>query len=564
MSLKNILPIILILCLALFLRLYNLDKVPPSLFGDEIDVGYQAYSLLETGKDLRGHQLPFYLQSLYEYRAPLYIYSTVPFIKIFGLNEWGVRLPAVFWGVLSIFGVYLVTKNLFSKRIGELASFLLAISPWHLQYSRGSFEVTMLLTFLVFGFYFFLRSLKTKYFLLFSTVIFGLTFYIYSTATVFTSLFGILLLLIYRKDLLNNKKYLYSSIIALIIVLIPFIQSVYLGGARSRFEGVSIFQESVLLDKLNIARKSQNFTKTDGTIDASNPTFEKIFYNRPLIYLQVFSLNYLRALSPDFLFTMGDPNFRQSIHEMGNLYYFEIPLLLLGLLFLLTKVEVKKRFLVLGWLLLAPIPSALTSDGGFHATRLFAMLLPLSVVSSLGVNYLISNFNKRSFKVLVGILLVLAVFNVTFYLHRYYVNYPIESWRWWQTGFKESMLYMKSVEGNYNKIFFNETYEPSVERFLFWWQYPPSEFHKVNLEKQDNIVPGFNGLTIGNRYYFGNVGQDIGVINFVKPGELYLVSQEQEVAGDWDLEKSPPNNITVLKTVRNPQAVPIFYVITGK
>src|SRR5687768_13054969 len=102
----------LIFVLAIFLRVYRLDNVPPALFGDEIDVGYQAYSLWETGRDLTGRLMPFYIRSLSEFRTPLYIYSAVPFVGIFGLNEWGVRLPAVFWGLVSIAGIFLLARKL--------------------------------------------------------------------------------------------------------------------------------------------------------------------------------------------------------------------------------------------------------------------------------------------------------------------------------------------------------------------------------------------------------------------------------------------------------------------
>ena len=147
---KKILPLITILLLATLLRTYQLNKVPVALFGDEIDVGYQAYSLLNTGKDISGRFLPTYIKSIAEYRAPLFIYSAVPFVGLFGLNEWGVRLPAAFWGILSVLGIYLIGSNLFGKKVGLISAALLTLSPWHLQYSRAAFEVTLLLFLLIY------------------------------------------------------------------------------------------------------------------------------------------------------------------------------------------------------------------------------------------------------------------------------------------------------------------------------------------------------------------------------------------------------------------------------
>src|SRR3989344_7442434 len=128
--------LIFILLLALVLRVFRLDDTPISLFGDEIDVGLQAYSILETGKDYFGNSFPLMFKSFEEVRLPLFIYSAVPMVGIFGLNEWGVRLTGVFWGMLGILGAYLLIKKLYGLKVALISSFILAITPWHLQFSR--------------------------------------------------------------------------------------------------------------------------------------------------------------------------------------------------------------------------------------------------------------------------------------------------------------------------------------------------------------------------------------------------------------------------------------------
>ena len=92
--------LILILILAIFLRFFRLDYL--ELFGDEIDAGYQSYSLMETGRDYKGHFMPLYAQSFSEWRAPMMMYFMTPFIKVLGLNEWGIRSYSAFFGVVSI------------------------------------------------------------------------------------------------------------------------------------------------------------------------------------------------------------------------------------------------------------------------------------------------------------------------------------------------------------------------------------------------------------------------------------------------------------------------------
>lgn len=567
--LKKILPICLVILIAAFLRFYNLDKIPPALFGDEIDVGYQAYSILHTGKDIRGHFLPIYIQSIAEFRAPLYIYSTVPFVAVFGLNEWGVRLPAAFWGVLSVFGLYLLTKQLFNQRIALFAAFSIAISPWSLQYSRASFEVTLLISLLVFATYFFLLGDKRHRFWILSAFLFGLTFYTYSTATIFTPLLGLILVFLHRERLMADKKVAIISLLVLFVTLLPISWMIIRGEARQRFGLVSIFQDTVLLDKINIARKGETYFTPEGDIKTINPREEAFFHNKPTIFAQVFALNYFRAYSLDFLFADGDPNFRQSIHEMGMLYAFELPLVLLGAWFLLTRGEVKNKKIVFSWLLFAPIPAALTFDGGYHATRLFLMLPALAILDGLGILYLTTLWQKKFYKLPILLLAVVAVFNVIFYLHRYYVHYPIESWRWWQIGFKETMTFIGDNGSKYQTVVINNSYEPALERYLFYTKYDPALFQRQYSGDKisADIIPGIQGFTLNGSTYFGMLSDDTqkngGFEKVMKPGMLYLASARDEV-GLARLDPGSHQHFNVIKTIVNPLGDPIFYLLEGK
>ncbi len=575
----QILIILLILCLAVFLRVYKLENVPPSLFGDEVDVGYQAYSLLTTGKDLSGRFLPFYLRSLSEYRTPLYLYSDVPFIAIFGLNEIGVRASAAFWGVLSIIGLYLLTKKLFNWKIASFSALLMTLSPWHLQYSRAAFETTMLLTFIIFGTYLYILGLKRRYFLVPSAFIFGLSIYIYSTAVVFVPLWLLLLLAITYKgeyrEVFKDKIFLSLAALILILTAIPALWSTYTGVARERFTLVSIFQDSILLDKVNVARKGQEYFNLDGEFQRIDSTFERIFHNKPLIFSQIFFHNYSNAFSPNFLFSTGDPNFRQSIFEMGELYGIESLTILLGLWFLLTRQNFRNKqsfstnkLLVSGWLLLAPIPASLTDGGGLHATRLILMLPPLMILSGLGFFYLFDNFRKiKLAKFLSVLVVVILILEVSLYLHRYYVHYPIESWRWWHVGFKEALNFVDQNQEKYQTIVINNSYEPSLIRYLFYTKYSPFDFHQkfVTEQTQRNILPGIDGFGLGEKLIFGYLNKDAktngGITYFIQPKMLYVVSARDEL--DYDLRDNPPQNLKILKTIVNPLGQPIFYIVEG-
>lgn len=546
---KPILWLIIILALAIILRVYRLDSVPPSLFGDELDVGYQAYSLLKTGQDLSGNTWPILVQSLAEYRAPLFIYSDIPFIAVFGLNEWGVRLAAVFWGVVGISGIYLLVRKLLNERLALLSALFLAVSPWHIHYSRAGFEVTMLLAFLIFATYFFLKGLEKKYFLIFAVMLFALTPYIYSTAVVFTPLLLLIMIVIFSKEIKKNKSNFSLGLIVFLIILAPYVFQTITGMAGDRFSLISIFGSKDLQEKVTILQQREELPLG----------MERFFHNKFGVYMQNFSMNYLRAFSPEFLFLQGDPNFRHSIHEMGEMYFYEVILLLMGI-WVILKSNFRVKSFILGWLLIAPIPASLTYDGGFHATRDFLMLPPLMVLLGLGANFLWENLKEQKIRYLAWLLIILAVFNFTFFLHRYFIDYPYESSRAWHFGFKEVMQYADKNSSSFDKILINNTYEPSLIRFLFWSGYDPDKFHRnfKGDKQKGQVAEGFNGFSLEDKFYFGKMdGPFEEVIN---SNTLFVASALDDITNPDTLKDK---RVKLLETVYAPSGEIIFYLITG-
>ena len=555
---KSLVYLLIILVIASFLRVYQLDRVPPALFGDEVDVGYQAYSILKTGKDLYGNSWPILVHSLAEYRAPLFIYSAIPLVAGFGLNEWGVRLPAAIFGVFGVFGVFLLTRKLFNEKIGLLAAGFLTISPWHIHYSRASFEVTMLLAFMVFGTLFFIKGLERKYFLIVAAILFGLTPYIYSTAVVFTPLIIFIMIIIFITFIKKQWKFFLLAALVMGIILAPYGWQTTTGKSGERFSIISVFGSRDLMDKVQLAQQKEQLPAG----------FQRFFHNKGVEWGRQISMNYLRAFSPEFLFLTGDPNSRHSVHEMGQMYLFELILLGLGIFGVLwrlrDRVEKKNTLLIVGWLLIAPIPAALTYDGGFHATRDFIILPPLMILLAMGTNILWENSKVKTQKSKIWryvcvLLMILALINFTFYIHRYFVHYPEEQWRAWHFGFKEAMQYVKENESKYQSIFINNTYEPSLIRFLFWTKYDPDKFHKVfSLDQTNTLALGFEGFQLENKFYFGKFTGPFEQI--VEPLSLYVTSARDDIT---NLEILNDSRINLLKTIYAPTGEPIFYILTG-
>ena len=101
--------LVLIILLAFVLRFYKLSSYP-ALNADEAAIGYNAYSLIKTGRDEHGNPWPVHFQSFNDYKPGLYFYMVLPFVKVIGLNEWAVRIPGAALGVMTVFVSYLLAK----------------------------------------------------------------------------------------------------------------------------------------------------------------------------------------------------------------------------------------------------------------------------------------------------------------------------------------------------------------------------------------------------------------------------------------------------------------------
>src|SRR3989344_3676184 len=510
-----------ILAFSAGLRLYRLDSLPVELTGDEIDVGIQANSLYHTGRDYLGHPLPVFLQSFSEYRLPLLHYLTVPFTP-FGLNEWTVRLPLVILSLLSIMAIFVLGHHFGGSRLGLIAAFMTGISPWHIQFSRWSNDNLAIVLLASVGVALYLRR---RY--VFSMIAFALSFYSYSVAVVFIPL----LVLVLRP---SPRKLILPAILGLVL-LAPYVYGLSQQVASKRFSQISVFSDSTLRDDL-VLRRQQN-----------DSLITRLFRNRYIYYPQEILNNYLKSFSTEFLFFQGDPVLRHSVGSMGMLYMFETITIILG------AVVYRNKF-VLGWLLIAPLASAVTKDGGKHAGRLIVMLPPLLLLSAMGINYLFSK------KILFLAVSAFALFNFTFYLYRYYAEWTIDGWRFWQPGYKTAMTYLKSLDPVLSRVYFNNTYEFTLSRFLFWYTYDPAEFQRQYPLRDSTPTAGFDGFSIG-KYYFGTLKNKVAETGFrdlLQPGEAYLASVRDEVG------TGTVGGVNVDQIISSPTGLPLYYILTKK
>lgn len=540
--------IYLILGLALFLRVYQLDSLPISLFGDEIDAGYQAWSLATTFRDYRGHFLPTYIESLSEWRAPLLMYVIAPFIGFFGPSTFSVRLPSALLGVASIFLIYLISRRLFpeKKYLGEVAALVLALSPWHLHYTRNATEQALLFFLVLLGVYLYLKNISAKKYSAAFIIPFVFTFYTYSIANLFIPFLALILLVSFPPDWkkIREKNFILGTLIA-VVIFIPICYQILFGPASGRFKLINIVNDAKVVENV-ILDRSQPWVK--------NQQIDSIFQNKYLGYTTLFASNYLASFSPNFLFLRGDPNYRQSIARFGEVLLVWAPFLLLGFVALFKKENRRANLLLFLWLIVIPIPSALTIGGGDHASRLFLMNFPLAIIIALGV------VSTRRFILPLAILLTL---NFVSYWHQYSENYRYDSATYWQYGYEPLFNILKPYLNGNQRIFINNTANPALYRYAFYTALPPTEFQKrfKGDTSTPDIVKGFDGFRFGENLYFGKVRKMELIPKILNSGDIYVAAQKEEVPFNEDWSTRPTDGVVTLGTVKDFRGNPLFYIL---
>lgn len=461
--------LIIILIIAAALRLWQIGAVPPSPDWDEAALGYNAYSVLKTGRDEFGVFLPRVLRSFDDFKPPLYMYLTIPSVAVFGLEVWAVRLPSAIVGILAVLGAYLLVRQLFKKdQLALLAAFLLAISPWHIQFSRIAFEANVALGITIWAVYAFLRGTGSTKWLGISALLFGLGFYAYHSQRVFLPLLVLTLFLHWKKELLADKKRMAVGIIVGLLTILPLVPVFLSKDSYTRLSGTS-----VLADKTGLLMRSVAKLQEDA---ATGNKLGMIFDNRRVVYVQKLAEGYLSHFSLKWIFLTGD-NSRHHAPEMGLMYLMELPLLLWGL-FLVWKKGDRAGRLMLTWFLLAPVAASPTSETP-HAIRTLVFLPTLQVFVATAILAAWERMRgKRAlwWKAAGALWAIAFAANIAFYFHMYFVHMNIEYSRFWQYGYKQAVEYALAHKDEYEKIVVSTKLEQPHMFFLFYTKYDPATY----------------------------------------------------------------------------------------
>lgn len=469
--------LVLILFFSFLVRIYSLEKIPPSLNWDEVSHGYNAYSIIKTGKDEWGITLPLIFRAYGDYKLPFYIYLTTIPVFFFGLTNFSVRLISVLSGAGLVLLAYLIAQKITqNKKISLMAGFLTAISPWGLFVSRIAVEANLCAFLFAFGIFSFLcwQESKEKKWLIWTVITWGLSVYTYNSARVLVPLFLLLLVFVVLRQQKAKQLVLPGFIILLFLIPITFQFLDQSGSAR--YNLVSLVDQGTvnqIIEKRNISQLPVSINR--------------FIYNRPSFFIFQAVKNYFKNLSPRYLFFYGGSHYQFSLPDNELLYLVTAPFLLLGLVKLLLDKKKSGKLLIV-WFFLSFVPSAITKDAP-HALRTILILPSPMIISAIGVDYLVKFLKDRSKfggKLLFWVLIGTVLFSFGRWWKDYTENYP-KAYSWaWQHGYKEAVLFMKENYQNYDKIFVTKRYGEPHEFILFYFGWNPRDYQNDPLKKWDN------------------------------------------------------------------------------
>jgi hypothetical protein len=150
-QLKSNYTLFIILIIGLILRFYNIDY--QSIWLDEI------HTMNESNPETKLSELYDAIMTG-EQMPPLYFYILYFIFKVFGYTTFVARLFSAILGILSIYGIYILGKELINKKVGLISALILTINPFHLYFSQEARPYILLFLFSIFSFFYLIKLIK--------------------------------------------------------------------------------------------------------------------------------------------------------------------------------------------------------------------------------------------------------------------------------------------------------------------------------------------------------------------------------------------------------------------
>lgn len=468
---KHIL-LLLIIILAICIRFYKLGDIPEGLHSDEAAFGYNAYSLLKTGKDEYGKHLPFILRSFDDYKGAVSSYLIIPFVGFIGLNPGSIRIPSAVSGVLMVILVYLVfneiTKN---SVISLIAAFVASINPTSIIVSRTQNDPLISVVLLFLGLYFFLKSINRN------EIIYTILAIIPILLSVFTNnlarIFAPILILFLWIFVYKKSKYL-QTLLLLVVFIVTVVLNIFFLHTYKDLSGTR-YSNLINLHNSEINLNLHEQISEDGLGKA--PIFiTRLLHNKIIMFGNYVFHNYLSYFSFDFLFYQSQYPLREQVPHSGIFFLIELPFLFIGI-YSVMQHKLKLGIPILLWILLAPVPLSLFEDETPNIHRIIISLVPFVFFIAYGIYEVYTYFKIHTNKYVAwGIISVLYVIALGGFLDNFFIHLNIHQPYYRGAAYSSLFRYIQPVQNKYDMIIFSKGNQVPYIQWLVYSQYDPVKY----------------------------------------------------------------------------------------
>ncbi len=453
--------------IGILVRFLYFWKFPAGFNQDEASIGYDVFADLNYGFDRNGYHNPVYSVAWGSGHSGLYMLLLRPFIRLFGLSIFSVRIVNVIFGCIGLFAFYGILKKLRGKEFALLGLFFMMINPWHIMMSRWGLECNLFPNIFLIAFYFFVKGQEKSYFYYLAAFFFSLSLYAYGTSYMFIPVF-LLIAVIYllRKKAISVKEILISgSIFTLVAIPILIFMAVNFLGLPEQNWGFLSFPKLI-----------------DGRYNTTVTVLGGNFLQRVLTNLKTFG---------KILIFQNDGLPWNAISGYGVFYFFSLPFAILGIFALLKDPKNQGRILLYS-MLPASLVLASLSDLNINRANIIFVLLIYLVVEGI---YFIKVWTGKPFYLLLG------VYSISFclFLGTYFTTYQDEIDDAFFDGFGEAIeLAIEKTDGT---IYLSEYVNAPYIYALFYEETNPAVFlETVDYENPDSSVRFVNSF---GRYITG-------------------------------------------------------------
>lgn len=232
-------------------RFALIDQIPAGLFVDEAQNGAAAKSIIETNR-YENTFLPVYITG-HTHNPTGFIYILAAVIKAIGGSAAGIRIAAAITGITAVPVFYFLARALLGPQMALAGAFLLAVSRWHVNFSRTGFHCILAVTAMIFVLYFVVRAYRERKWgdFLAAGALLGLSQYTYTAARL--AVFWMAAVLVYlvfinRAFLKENAAKIGAAAAVAALTALPMMKyaSEHMGDFINRQTQISVFEKGAV------------------------------------------------------------------------------------------------------------------------------------------------------------------------------------------------------------------------------------------------------------------------------------------------------------------------------